>query len=96
MSDDDVLRRAVRAVVRAIDYEASFYEAQSPVEDWALDALQAAVSGDTTEATALLYRYENAAWEERRAYSFSDEWDDQCRKTGHPTPDEAVAMKGDS
>ncbi len=97
MSDDEVLRRAAHAVVRAIDYEASFYDAQSPVEDWALDALQAAVSGDITEATALLDRYENAEWEERRTYSFSEEWDDQCgNNTGRPTRDEAIAMKGDS
>lgn len=53
MNEQDVLRRAALAVVRCADYEASFYEAQSPVEDWALDALQAAVRGDPATASAL-------------------------------------------
>ena len=41
MEEHELLRRAALAVVRSIDHEASFYEAQSPVEDWALDALEA-------------------------------------------------------
>ena len=44
MEEHQLLRRAALAVVRSIDHEASFYEAQSPVEDWALAALQAAVA----------------------------------------------------
>lgn len=87
MNEHQILRRAAQAVVRAADYEASFYDAQSPVEDWALDALQAAVSGDIAKATALLDRYENAEWEERRAYAFSGEWDDQCRTTARAAND---------
>ncbi|MCC6387416.1 MAG: hypothetical protein IT302_08545 [Dehalococcoidia bacterium] len=77
MNEQDILPRAALAVVRAADYEASFYEAQSPVEDWALDALQAAVRGDPARASALLDRYEHADWELRRAYAFS-EWDNEC------------------
>ena len=87
MNEHQILRRAAQAVVRAADYEASFYDAQSPVEDWALDALQAAVSGDIAKATALLDRYENAEWEERRAYAFSGKWDDQCRTTARAAND---------
>ncbi len=87
MNDHEMLRRAAQAVVRTADYEASFYDAQSPVEDWALDALQAVVSGDTAGATALLDRYENADWEERRAYTFADEWDDQCWTTARAAND---------
>ena len=73
----EVLRRAALAVDRSIDHEASFYEAQSPVEDWALDALEAAVAGDLDRATSLLGRYERAEWDERRAYAISD-WDEAC------------------
>jgi hypothetical protein len=77
MNEHELLRRAALAVVHSIDYEASFYEAQSPVEDWALDALDAAVTGDLDGAASLLDRYEEAEWEERRAYAISD-WDDAC------------------
>ncbi len=73
----EVLRRAALAVVRSVDHEASFYEAQSPVEDWALDAMEAAVTGDLHGAASLLDRYECAEWEERRAYAISD-WDEAC------------------
>jgi len=73
----EVLRRAALAVVRSIDYEASFYEAQSPAEDWALAALEAAVAGDLDRAASLLDRYESAEWKERRAYSITD-WDEVC------------------
>jgi len=77
MEEHSLLRRAALAVVRSIDHEASFYEAQSPVEDWALDALEAAVAGELDGAASLLDRYEHAEWEERRAYAFSD-WDEAC------------------
>lgn len=77
MDEHELLRRAALAVVRSIDHEASFYEAQSPVEDWALDALQAAVAGDLDGAASLLDRYERVEWEERRAYAISD-WDEAC------------------
>lgn len=73
----EVLRRAALAVGSSIDHEASFYEAQSPVEDWALDALEAAVAGDLDRAASLLDRYESAEWEERRAYAIT-EWDEEC------------------
>lgn len=78
MNSHDVLRRAALAVLHNTDHEASFYEAQSPVEDWALDALEAAVLGEATAAQALLERYEHADWEDRRAYAVS-EWDEGCR-----------------
>ena len=73
----EVLHRAALAVVRSIDHEASFYEAQSPAEDWALDALEAALAGELDRAASLLDRYECAEWEERRAYAISD-WDEAC------------------
>ena len=81
MTNADILKRAARAVVRSADYEASFYEAQTPVEDWALDALDAALSGDSEKAEHLLDQYENADWEQRREYAFSDLWDEECRTT---------------
>lgn len=77
MEEHELLRRAALAVVRSVDHEASFYEAQSPVEDWALDALQAAVAGDVDGAASLLDRFECAEWDERRAYAYS-EWDEEC------------------
>lgn len=77
----DILERAARAVVRSADHEASFYEAQTPVEDWALDALEAALSGDSAEAAHLVDNYENAEWEQRREYVVSDLWDEECRTT---------------
>ena len=81
MTDADILERAARAVVRSADHEASFYEAQTPVEDWALDALEAVLNEQLAEAERLLARYENAAWEQRRAYVFSELWDEECRTT---------------
>ena len=81
MTDADIFERAARAVVRTADHEASFYEAQTPVEDWALDALDAALNGDPTQAEHLLDRYEHAEWEQRREYAFSDLWDEECRTT---------------
>ncbi|NJD65713.1 MAG: hypothetical protein FIB00_10795 [Chloroflexi bacterium] len=77
MDEHELLRRAALAVVRSVDHEASFYEAQSPVEDWALDALAAAAAGDLDRAASLLDRYECAEWDERRAYAFSH-WDEAC------------------
>jgi hypothetical protein len=77
MNEQNVLRRAALAVIRGTDHEASHYEAQSPVEDWALDALQAALGGDPAGASALLDRCEDADWERRRAYAVSD-WEDEC------------------
>lgn len=77
MDEHQLLHRAALAVVRAVDHEASFYEAQSPVEDWALGALEAAVAGDLVTASSLLDRYECAEWEERRAYAVT-EWDEEC------------------
>ena len=79
MTNANILARAARAVVRAADHEASFYEAQTPVEDWALDALDAALSGQLAEAERLLDQYENAEWEQCREYAFSDLWDEECR-----------------
>lgn len=81
MTNANILERAARAVVRSADHEASFYEAQTPVEDWALDALEAVLSSDSDKAEQLLNQYENAEWEQRREYAFSDLWDEQCRTT---------------
>ena len=81
MTNADILERAARAVVRSADHEASFYEAQTPVEDWALDALDAALNGDPAKAAHLLDQYEYAKWELRREYAFSDLWDEECRTT---------------
>ncbi len=75
--ENELLRRAALAVVRSVDHEASFYEAQSPVEDWALGALELSVAGDLNGAASLLDRYEGAQWEERRSYAIS-EWDEAC------------------
>lgn len=81
MTNANILERAARAVVRSADHEASFYEAQTPVEDWALDALDAALNGDPAKAAPLLDQYEYAKWEQRREYAFSNLWDEECRTT---------------
>lgn len=81
MTNASILERAASAVVRSADHEASFYEAQTPVEDWALDALDAALNEQLAKAERLLARYENAEWEQRREYAFSDLWDEECRTT---------------
>lgn len=79
MTNADILERAARAVVRSADHEASFYEARTPVADWALEALEAVLNEQLAEAERLLARYENAEWEQRRDYAFSDIWDEECR-----------------
>lgn len=81
MTNANIVERAARAVVRSADHEASFYEAQTPVEDWALDALDAALRGDSANAEHLLDQYETAEWEQRRDYVYSDLWDEECRTT---------------
>jgi hypothetical protein len=81
MTKADILERAARAVVRSADHESSFYKAQTPVEDWALDALEAALSADSARAEHLLAQYEGADWEQRREYAFPDLWDEECRTT---------------
>jgi len=81
MTDANILERAARPVARSADHEASFYEAQTPVEDWALDALDAGLSGDSDKGEHLMDQYEDADWEQRREYAFSDLWDEECRTT---------------
>lgn len=81
MTNANILERAARAVMRSADHEASFYEAQTPVEDWALDALDAALSGDWPRAEHLLDQHEGADWEQRQEYAFPDLWDEECRAT---------------
>lgn len=61
-SNLDIVIQAARAVLQSVDWEASSYEAQHPAEDWALDALDAAINGRTSDARKLLRRYSDAPW----------------------------------
>ena len=68
--DCDLLERAARAVLETADPNCLFEDAQSPVEDWALDALSAAVFGRDGDARALLERYgEETDLEARLSYT---------------------------
>lgn len=73
MADIDcaLLERAARAVQDTADPNYSMYEdAQTPVEDWALDALGHALGGRADEARALLERFEEETdLEARLAYA---------------------------
>ena len=62
------VERAVRALLETADGDNWSFEGQTPVEDWALDALADAISGDETAATLLLDRYADAPVEDRLAY----------------------------
>ena len=56
--DCQLLERAARAVTETADPNSSMFEdAQTPVEDWALDALGYALAGRDAEARALLDRF---------------------------------------
>ena len=74
MTDREVaLERAVRAVLDTADWESVMFEdAQTPVEDWALDALARAYFGRTEESTELADRFEQAAPGVRLAYIRED------------------------
>ena len=69
--DCDLIARAARAVLDSTDANGDLFEdAQSPVEDWALDALNAAVLGHNDDARSLLDRYdEETDMEVRLSYS---------------------------
>ena len=57
--DCELLERAARAVTETADPNSSMFEdAQTPVEDWALDALSYVLTGQGDEARALLERFE--------------------------------------
>jgi hypothetical protein len=81
MTNARIFERAARAVVRSADHEASFHEGQTPVEDWALDALDTALRADSARAEHLLDQHEGADWEQRQEYAFPDLWDEECRTT---------------
>lgn len=56
--DCDLIARAARSLLESTDTNCGIFEdAQSPVEDWALDALNAAVLGRNDAARSLLDRY---------------------------------------
>ena len=52
----------IDAVTKSTDSEADFYDGQSAVEDWALDALWAVRDGDLDKARALIDRFDAADW----------------------------------
>jgi len=58
-----VVLEAAAAVIGATDFEATFYDGQSAVEDWALEALHCAISGNNREAKKLLRRYKDAPFD---------------------------------
>ena len=65
-----VLERAARAVVSNTERDSVMFEdAQSPAEDWSLDALAAALHGRDADALALIDRYEDASDEVRLSYA---------------------------
>ena len=49
-----VVERAAREMSESADPGATFYEGQSPIEDWTLDALGEALDGDPEVATSYL------------------------------------------
>lgn len=63
LSDLLVLGAAV-AVLRHTDWEANLYTAQSAVENWALAALEAALTGNRERALLLLSTYNDAPWDD--------------------------------
>lgn len=69
--DCELLERAARAVTETADPNSSMFEdAQTPVEDWALDALGYALGGHDGEARALLDRFgEETDLDVRLAYA---------------------------
>lgn len=54
----DLIERAARAVLDTAAFGATHYPQHTPVSDWALDALEAALAGDDERAQALLDEHE--------------------------------------
>jgi hypothetical protein len=71
-----IIERAARAVIERIDFDADHYEAQCAAENWAVQALDDALSGKTERAAALLDIYERAV--ECGDFNDSDGWDGKC------------------
>ncbi len=83
MTDDKLriatMERAVRVLYDSVDWEADFFDAQHPVEDWAIDALIAAVDGRISRAVYLLTKYErDVDWTAEHYH----ETDCECHKRG--------------
>ena len=63
-----VVVRAARAILFTADRDNWAFEGQTPVEDWAIDALISALYGEPDDAVRLLDQYEEADIENRLAY----------------------------
>lgn len=63
-----VVVRAARAILFTADRDNWSFEGQTPVEDWAIDALISALYGEPDDAVRLLDQYEEADIEDRLAY----------------------------
>lgn len=64
ISDRAVLIEACDVLRGSFDCEAEHYEAQSPAENWAIDAFEQALVGNDEAARKLLDTYEGAPWNE--------------------------------
>ena len=65
-NDVEVLRAVLDsagAVILFGNPEGTDLEAETPIEDWALDALASALTGRSGEARALIERYQHAFWD---------------------------------
>lgn len=58
------------AVLEFQDCDARSYEAQTPVEDWTLEALSLALGGQFYKARLLLEKYAKAEWEVRKTFEY--------------------------
>ena len=80
-------------VLDATDFQATFYDAQSPVEDWALTALVALLEGRYDHARALFARFDEAEWGDGAEAATPDPagfimtWEDDHSAGEHVTPD---------
>ena len=61
--DEAAVLEAAAETLRACNAECAIFDAETPVEDWALDALAAALSGDGGRARELIGRYAAARWD---------------------------------
>ena len=85
----NIAARAMRALVMSADASLNHYDGQTPVEDWALDALSAVVDGDYGEAERLLGLYETAPVEQRIRYVAR--WHDEPEEHGDEYGEEQAA-----
>lgn len=79
----EALRRAARFLLDSADPEAGQYEGQSPVEDCALSALEAAYRGDA-DVDDYLDALDSVEWKHRfdTPLQFFEDWQREVRDRG--------------